>query len=273
MKQMNNSYKRKKSGLFALLLFMGIGLSLFFSCTKGSDDFLYKGDMLPVTIKGFNGGKESMEVKLDTVRFKSPIPTGRFDFSEAYLFPEHKNTVKLVVTEQNTGKIILERELKKEEGPATISFFYMNDKVSDMPEVPAVEEGKLKLIYMFKPTVTKYTEPVDIVLGKYFWTPKVFEEIDRIKDVKPYEFTKPITISTFSTVGQQYNGQPTLVSFVAYIYKAGTNELYTEGTAYSWHATSSTAPKPASSVASSKLYVFNEGIQDNSMRFFKELEL
>ncbi|TDQ73719.1 hypothetical protein [Sphingobacterium yanglingense] len=270
---MNNSYKRRISALFARILFMGMGLSLLFACTKSSEDFLYKGDMLPVTIKGYNGGSEYMEVKIDTVKFKSIISTGRFDFSEAYLFPENKETAKLVITEKNTEKVVLERELKKGDGATTINFLYANDKVSDMPDIPALEQGKLKLIYMFKPTVTKYAGPVDIVLGKYYWTPKVFEEIDRIKDVKPYEFTKPITIATFPTVGQQYNGQPTPVSFVAYIYKAGTNEYYTKDTEYGWHATSSTAPKPGANAAASKLYVFQEAPNGGNMQFFKELEL
>jgi len=252
----------------------GIVLSALSSCNKGGDDFLYKGDMFPVTVKGYNNDREELLVKLDTIRFHSNIiPGRRFDMSEAYIFPGKQNTVKLSITEKTTGKPVLEKELKKADGAATVSFFYMNGKVSDMPEIPEAEEGKIKVSYMFKPTVTNYSEPVDIVLGKYYWTPKVFEELGRIKNAKPYEFSNPVTIPTFSTVGQQYNGQNTIVSFVVYIYKAGTNELYTEGTAYTWHATSTTAPKPASSATSSKLYIFSEGPIGNSMRFTKDLEL
>lgn len=243
------------------------------ACNKGGDNFLYKGDMLPVTVKGYNGDGKELLVKLDTVKFQSYINGGRFDMSEAYLFPANQNTVKLSITEKESGKPVLEKELKKADGAATISFFYMNGKVNDMPEIPAAEEGKIKVSYMFKPTVTNYSEPVDIVLGKYYWTPKVFEELGRIKNAKPYEFSTPVTIPTFSTVGQQYNGQNTIVSFVVYIYKAGTNQLYTEGTAYTWHATSSTAPKPASTATSSKLYIFSEGPVGDSMRFYKDLEL
>ncbi|MDR6782850.1 hypothetical protein ABIE26_000663 [Pedobacter africanus] len=251
----------------------GIFLLAQTACNKGGDNFLYKGDMLPVTVKGYNSDGKDLLVKLDTVKFPAYITSGRFNMSGAYLFPPNQNTVKLSITETESGKPVLEKELKKADGAATISFFYMNGKVNDMPEIPAAEEGKIKVSYMFKPTVTNYSEPVDIVLGKYYWTPKVFEELGRIKNAKPYEFSNPVTIPTFSTVGQQYNGQNTIVSFVVYIYKAGTNQLYTEGTAYTWHATSSTAPKPASSATSSKLYIFSEGPVGDSMRFNKDLEL
>jgi hypothetical protein len=251
----------------------GVFLLMLFACNKGKDDFLYKGDMLPVTIKGYNSDTRELEIKLDTLSFSNPIPAGPFDLSGAYIFPENRNRVKLSVTEKGTGKIVLEKELKKEDGPAKISFFYMNGKAGDMPEVPKLEEGKIKVRYMFKPTLTHYTEPVDIVLGKYYWTPKVFEELATIKNARPYEFSDAVDISTFSTVGQQYNGQNTPVLFVVYIYKAGTKEFYTDKLGYTWHATSSTAPKPASTVASAKLYIFSEFATGGSIRFNKDLEL
>ncbi|EDM37749.1 hypothetical protein PBAL39_15029 [Pedobacter sp. BAL39] len=248
-------------------------LMLVAACNKGEDDFLYKGDMLPVTIKGYNGGTEALEVKIDTFKFNFDLPTGSFNLSEAYIFPDGRNSVKISIKEKGTGKLVLEKELNKSEGAATIRFMYMDGKVGDMPEIPAVEADKIKITYMFKPTVTGYTEPVDIVLGKYYFTPKVFEEITRIKNVKPNEFADPVTLSTFSTASQPYNGQNTSVLFLVYIYKAGTNEFYTEGTGYTWHVTSSTAPKPAASVASSKLYIFSESTVGNSIRFTKNLEL
>gem|GEM_PF-397325 len=266
----NNTMKITTISYAVLALLL---LSILAACNKGDDNFLYKGDMLPVTLSGYNGSGEEMEITLDTFRFGAPIGSGTFSLTEAYIFPENKNTVTLRVHETSTGKLVLEKELKKEDGEAKIRFMYMNDKISDMPEMPAVEEGKIKISYMFKPTATNYSGPVDIVLGKYYFIPKVFEEIATIKNANPYEFTSLVTIPTFSTVGQQYNGQNTPVLFVVYLYKAGTKELYTTGTEYTWHATSSTAPKPPSSVASSKLYIFSEAPEGNTMRFRKDLEL
>ena len=241
------------------------------ACNKGKDDFFYKGDMQPSMVKGYNGSNENLEVKVDT--FKYELESGTFDRNEAYIFPDGQNSVKLTITEQGSGKMMLEKEIKKGNGPVKINFFYMNGQVGNMPEKPAAEDGKIKITYLFMPTLTNYTQPVDIVLGKYYFTPKVFEEIKRIKNVKPYEFSEPVTISTFSTTGQQYNGQNTPVLFKAYIYKSGTNEFYTNGTEYTWHATSSSAPTPPASSASSRLYIFSETDADNSIRFIKNLEL
>lgn len=251
----------------------GASLLLLAACNKDGNEFIYKGDILPFTIKGYNGSVEALTVKADTFTLPGPISSGTFSRTAAYTLPANRNSVKVTVTETGTEKLVLERELKKEDGPATISFFYMDGIVKDMPVVPPVEEGKVKITYMFKPTLTGYSEPVDIVLIKYYFTPKVFEELARLKNVKPNEFSETVTIPTFSTATQPYNGQNTAVLFRAYIYKAGTNEFYTEGTGYTWHATSSAAPTPAASVASSKLYIFSESEIGNSIRFTKNLEL
>ncbi|MNE23388.1 hypothetical protein D3C80_1166400 [compost metagenome] len=149
----------------------------------------------------------------------------------------------------------------------------MDGRISDMPEKPAVQDEKISLTYMFVPDITGYSQPVDFVIGKYFSTPKVFEEITRLKNVKPYEFSESARISTFSTARQEYNGVMTSVSFQVRIYKAGTNIPYVDGTAYTWNELSSTAPKPAASTASSKLYIISEYPNGNIMRFFTRLEL
>jgi hypothetical protein len=243
------------------------------ACKKGGTDLLYNMDVLSVYVNGYNGSTEKLEMKLDTFKHMLPIETGSFNVSNAYSFRNGQSSVKLTIAEKGTGKILIDSLLKKENGPANISFFYFDGKMSHMPEVAPLEENKIKISYMFMPKLTNYTEPVDIVLGKYYFTPKVFEEITRIKNVQPYEFTKPVTISTFPLTGQTYNGQTTAVLFQVYIYKAGTNEFYTNGSPYTWHATSSSAPKPAASTASSKIYVFSESAAGNSIRFDKKLEL
>lgn len=244
------------------------------ACNKGKDDFLYKADRVPVLLKGYNGSNETLEIKLDTFKTNYPLSSNSaFDFIDAYTFHGNSSKIKLSITETGTGKVVLEKEIKKGDGPTPIRFLYANGKVNYLPEKPAVEAGKIKISYLFMPTLTNYTAPVDIVLIKYYFTPKVFEEIIRIKNVKPYEFSEPVTISTFSTATQEYNGQPTPVMFKAYIYKAGTNEFYTNEMEYTWHATSSSAPTPPGSVASSNLYIFNESTVGNSIRFTKLFEL
>ncbi|RXK81314.1 hypothetical protein [Filimonas effusa] len=244
------------------------------ACNKGEDNFFYKGGMLPITVRGYNGSNEQLEVKVDTFKFPYTLGAGStFHQSSAFTFNGSQTTATLTIKETGTGKTVLEKQLAKGDGLTTLNFLYLNGKVSDMPEIPAIETGKIKLVYMFQPVLTNYAGPVDIVLGKYYFTPKVFEEITRIKNVKPNEFTEPLTMSTFATTGQQYNGQATSVLFRAYIYKAGTNEFYTNGTGYTWHETSSYAPVPAASSGSSKLYIFSESAAGNSIRFVKNLEL
>ncbi|MCW3467838.1 hypothetical protein [Chitinophaga nivalis] len=254
-------------------LLTSVFLCVLAACNKGKDDFIYKMDMVPVIVKGYNGSGEELEIKIDTTKGREALPTGIFYYLEPYTFPVNQQTSMLRITERNTGKQVMEREIKKEAGPTTINLFYMHGKAGDLPEKPEPESGKITVSYLFMPTLTNYTQPVDIVLGKYYFIPKVFEEITRIKNVKPYEFSKSVTISTFQVTGQQYNGQPTAVLFKAYIYKAGTNEFYTEGTGYTWHATSSSAPTPLTPVMSSTMYIFKESSLGNSIRFIKDFEL
>lgn len=243
------------------------------ACKKGDNDFFYKEELLPITLKGYNGSGEKLVVKLDDLTVPGDLePNAIFEQNSAYTFKEGKSDLKLTVTEKSTGKQVLEKELKKGEGKVNLSFLYLDGKVGPMPEKPALETGKIKLVYKFQPTITNYTEPVDIVVGKYFFTPQVFEEITRAKNVKPNEFTEPITLSTFSTARQEYNGVMTSVLFLVRICKAGTNIPYTEGTEYLWNTASSTAPKPSASAASSKLYIFSERPESGTMRFNINLE-
>lgn len=251
--------------LFTLLFILG-------ACSKDNTNFLQQEEVLPLRFKGYNASDQTLVIKLDAFESKSPIePNKRFEQVEAYTFPRNQNTVKLNISEKTTGKAVLSKAFKKEDGPQTLSFLYMDGKVSDMPEKPALEDQKIKLTYMFIPNVTGYTEPVDFVIGKYYVTPQVFVELTRIKNAKPNEFSEPATLPTFSTARQDYNGVTTSVSFLVRICKAGTNIPYVEGTPYTW-STLTTAPKPQASVASSKLYIFSEGPTGGLMSFFTRLD-
>lgn len=245
---------------------------LLAACNKGNDNFLYNEQVLPITIKGYNAGTEDLMVKVDTFNARQTILAGSFALTEGFIFKGNQQSVKLNISTKNTGKLVLEKELKKGDSAVNLNFLYMDGKASDMPEKPAVVNEKISLVYMFVPDVTKYSEPVDFVIGKYFVTPKVFEEVARIKNVKPNEFSKPATISTFSTARQDYNGVMTSVLFQVKICKTGTNTIYTDGTAYTWNDLSSTAPKPTASVAASKLYIFSEAPAGTVMRFLTRLD-
>ncbi|WP_341837834.1 hypothetical protein WJU16_08190 [Chitinophaga pollutisoli] len=251
----------------ALLAF----LAFFASACNKSDDFLYNPDMTPISFSGFNGSGQSLRVQVDTLSKTIELVNGRFNVSDAYTFPEGQKSVKVTVRE-GTGKVIMEKELRKDDGSLKVNFSYLNGKVGDMPEPPTFEEGKIKLTYMWMPVMTKYDGPVDFAVGKLYFTPKVFEELARVKNVMPGEFCETITIDPFPTSGQTYNGQPTAVLLVIYIYKAGTNEFYTAGTGYNWNITTS-APKPNANLASSKLYIITENPSGSTMTFVKNLEL
>lgn len=247
---------------------------LLAACNKDNDSFLYKELLFPISISGYNATQEELTVKVDT--FKLPASLGKqgsFAQSASYIFRGDKHKVMLNISEKNTGKLVLEKEIKKDDSTFSLNFLYMDGRVSDMPEKPAVVDEKISFIYMFIPSVTNYSEPVDFVIGKYYITPKAFEELARIKNVKPNEFSEPATISTFSTARQEYNGVLTSVVSQVRIYKAGTNTPYVDGTAYTWNDLSSVAPKPTSvSVAASKLYIFSEAPAGNIMRFTTRLD-
>lgn len=252
---------------------LAAGLLLLGSCSKGKEEFFYKEDVVPVMIKGYNGSDNYLEVKLDTFRVDYS-PNQPLNETLAWSFTGSQDNVMLRISEKGTRKLVLEQTLKRNDGLVKIGFLYLDGKRSDLPEPPAKEDGKVKMKFLFRPILTSYSEPVDIALVKYYSTPKVFEEITRLKNVQPNEVSEAISISSFSTDGQQYNGQNTPVLFRAYIYKAGTNQFYTEGTNYTWHATSSKVPLPSPSLTSAGVYVFSESVLvGNSIRFTKNLEL
>lgn len=254
-------------------ILLGMVAVLLVACSKDNNNFIYTENAFPIMIKGYNATKEVLTIKVDTINSQQLLlGEGAFEKSESFTFKGDQRTAKLAISEQSTGKIIVEKQIKREDGEASLSFLYMDGKVSDMPEKPAVAEEKISLIYMFVPGITNYSEPVDFAIGKYFVTPKVFEEVARLKNVKPNEFSPTATISTFSTARQDYNGVMTSVSFQVRIYKAGTTIPYVDGTTYTWNDLSTTAPKPAASAAASKIYIFSESPSGSLMRFATRLD-
>lgn len=252
---------------------LSLAMLLLAACNKENNDLLIKGEIFPISFRGYNGSNEALILKLDTFTSKVQLTANSsFDNGENYTFLGNQNTVKVTISEKSSGKLVFEKEFKKEDRQAKFSLFYLDGKVGDYPEKPAVEEEKIKLIYLFQPKITGYSEPVDISIGRYFVTPQVYEEFARIKNLQPYVFSEAAVIPTFSTARQDYNGVQTSVSFHVRIYKAGTNIPYTDGTAYTWNVLNSSGPKPSASVAASKLYIFTEQPLGNIMRFLTNLD-
>jgi hypothetical protein len=241
-------------------------------CNKGEQDLVNEVNVLPVSLKGFNGGATDLTVKLDT--FNTLLdPGSAFDFTQAISFLGDHKTVKLSITDEADGKVLLDTTMTQADAPARINFIYLDGKMNAFPKVAPIEQGKLKVSFMFRPTETNYSGPVDIALVKYYVTPKVIEELGRIKNVQPNIFSETLALPNFSTAQQPYNGQLTPVQFRALIYKAGTNEYYTEGSGYVWNISTTSVPLPAPSASSSKVFIFYETPSGTTMRYTKIFEL
>lgn len=251
-------------------------LSTFLSCHKGGDDLLYYSNVHMINLSGYNNSNEELILQLDTF---SPTVTPAFSkiaFGANYNFNDpNKQRLKFIMKSKETGKILLEKEIKANDTVAAtnLNLIYMDGKVSDFPAVPALVEGKVQLIYMFQSNILNYREPVDIVFKKYYFIPKVFEEVIRIKNLKPNEFSQPISFAPFPLGVQDYNGQKTPVLFRAHIYKAGTDIPYTAGTPFEFDPLISVAPTPSPTKTSSKLLIINEAPVNNMIQFNKVLEL
>ncbi|WP_146191013.1 hypothetical protein [Sphingobacterium athyrii] len=257
----------------AISLFL---LFTFLSCNKGGDELLYHSNIHLINLSGYNNSNEELILQLDTF---SPTVTPAFSkiaFGATYNFNDPgKQHLKFTMKSKATDKILLEREIRANETTVetNLNVIYMNGKVGDFPAIPELVEGKVQLIYMFQSNILNYREPVDIVFKKYYFLPKVFEEVIRIKNLKPNEFSQPISFTPFPLGVQDYNGQKTPVLFRAHIYKAGTDIPYTAGTSYEFNPLTSVAPVPSPTKAASKLFIINEAPVNNIIQFNKVLEL
>lgn len=251
-------------------------LCTLLSCNKGGDDLLYSSNVHMIHLSGYNNSDEQLILQLDTFPATVTPPFSRIDFGANYNFnAASKASIKFTMTSAASGKILLEREIRGTDTTAEtkLNVIYMDGKVADFPAVPAPVEGKVQLIYMLQSNILNYREPVDIVFGKYYFTPKVFEEVIRIKNLKPNEFSAPVTFDPFPLGIQEYNGQKTSVLFRAYIYKAGTDIPYSEGSPFTFNQLNSGAPVPSPTTSISRLFIINEAPVNNIMRFNKVLEL
>jgi hypothetical protein len=247
----------------------GAILLVMAACNKGENDFVHQSGAAVLNLTGHNGSTQQLVVKIDTVEFTDYImrANAKIAQSHPYLL-KNKTEVSYSITEQSTGKLLLEGKLRKGE-IKNINMIYLLGKVIDnMPALPAVEEGKVKMYYMFVPTVTNYTGLVDIEAVRIDNISGAIEKIGRINNVKPFEFSsEPLIFSTFKTGIQEVNGVRQAWNLYLRIYKAGTSEYYTNGTGYTWHENSSNPGKAAAATASSTLYIVGEAPSGTQMRF------
>lgn len=246
------------------------------SCNKGGDDLLYHSNIHLINLSGYNNSNEELILQLDTFPPTVTPVFSKIAFGAKYNFNDPgKQRLKFIMKSKATDKILLEREIKATDTAAetNLNLIYMNGKVGDFPVIPAPVEGKVQLIYMFQSNMLNYREPVDIVFKKYYFIPKVFEEVIRIKNLKPNEFSQPISFAPFPLGVQEYNGQKTPVLFRAHIYKAGTDIPYTAGTSFQFDPLISVAPTPSPTKTASKLFIINEAPVNNMIQFNKVLEL
>ncbi|MNK04044.1 hypothetical protein D3C87_219000 [compost metagenome] len=251
-------------------------LSTLLSCDKGGDELLYHSNVHMINLSGYNNSNEELILQLDTFSATVTPAFSRISFAANYNFNDPaKQRLKFTMKSKATDKILLEKEIKANDTAAVtdLNVIYMDGKVADFPKVPAPMEGKVQLIYMLQSNILNYREPVDIVFGKYYFTPKVFEEVIRIKNLKPNTFSQPIVFDPFPLGIQDYKGEKTSVLFRAYIYKAGTDIPYTEGSSIEFSQLTSGAPVPSPTKAISKLFIINEAPLNNVIRFNKVLEL
>lgn len=246
------------------------------SCNKGGDELLYHSNIHLINLSGYNNSNEELILQLDTFPATVTPAFSKIAFGATYNFNDpNKQGLKFTMKSKASDKILLEKEIRATdpEAETNLNLIYMNGKVGDFPVVPAPVEGKVQLIYMFQSNILNYREPVDIVFKKFYFIPKVFEEVVRIKNLKPNEFSQPISFAPFPLGVQDYNGQKTPVLFRAHIYKAGTDIPYTAGTSFQFDPLVSVAPTPSPAKASSKLLIINEAPVNNIIQFNKVLDL
>ncbi|MGE8378043.1 MAG: hypothetical protein ACN6PN_06815, partial [Sphingobacterium sp.] len=155
------------------------------SCNKGGDDLLYHSNVHMINLSGYNNSNEELILQLDTFSATVTPAFSKIAFGANYNFNDpNKQHLKFTMKSKATDKILLERDIRANDTAVStnLNIIYMDGKVADFPTLPAPVEGKVQLIYMFQSNILNYREPVDIVFGKYYFTPKVFEEVIRIKN-------------------------------------------------------------------------------------------
>lgn len=147
-------------------LLTGALLMVLAACGKDEGEFLHKGDMLPVVIKGYNGSSEELVVKIDTFKFKFDLPSQQaLNQSDAYTFIGDRTTALLTITEKTSGKLVLERQLEKGEKNVAINLFYTNEGLVDYNPPPVNPNVNIVGVFITKNVQTIINADIAVTLS------------------------------------------------------------------------------------------------------------
>lgn len=106
---------------------MSVMLLALAACER-SEQF-YKDELFGINLTGYNGSGDTLITKLGDITFPDGIlPNAKFEQNNAYTFKSTESKIKLSVIEKATGKLVLDKELHKQDGRAKVNFLYMDGK-------------------------------------------------------------------------------------------------------------------------------------------------
>lgn len=218
---------------------IGLLILLLAGCEK-ADNFLVREAALTVSLSGYNGSRNGLDVLVDTFKLGYPIAAdAAFKQSAKYSFREGQEHVQLMVKEQLTGKLIYERQVKAGEYTVRVDLIYVNGKVVEKPALPAKTEGAKQISYLFIPKATNYDKDIDIAYYKK-WEyvangQLVFDKEEQLTKVstKPYEFSPFLDAPVFQGGRTEINGLIYFVNPELKIFRSGTTIRYYEETGFS----------------------------------------
>jgi hypothetical protein len=203
-------------------------------CQK-DDNFLVKQEAFSVITSGYNGSNSELGITIDTLTLYPIAASGNFKRTDKYTFGEGQQSVKLVINETETGKLVFEKEVKRGEYSVTIELIYVNGKLIEKPVPPVDNPAGFRLAsYLFIPRISNYSGKIDVaycklsqvVLNGQLVT-ESDEELARIT-LTPYEFSPFLQAPNFTSGRNEINGKVYFINQDLKLYKSGTNIRYYE---------------------------------------------
>lgn len=219
---------------FILLSFIMTG------CQK-DDNFVVKQEAFSVISSGFNGSSSELEITIDTMTIRGPIyASASFKRTDKYTFGDGQDSVKLIIKEKETGKLVYEKYVKRGEYSITIELIYVNGKLIEKPVAPANNPDGFRLVsYLFLPRISGYAGDIDIVYYKKWeyiengqWKLEKMEELAKIT-AKPWMFSEFLKAPVFQGGRNEINGKVYYINPVVMFYKSGTYIPYHEDAGFS----------------------------------------
>jgi hypothetical protein len=221
---------------FAALFLLALVIS---GCQK-DDNFLIKEEAFSVITAGYNGSQDELTVVIDTMTmFTNIVSNSSFKTTNKYTFMEGQDSVKYLVKEKQTGKIVYEKMVGRGQYSLTIDLIYVNGKLLKKPELPPVKEGFRQASYLFLPLVTGYSGDIDVVYLKAWQVVRNGllvnereEELARVT-ATPNEFSPFIQAPIFTGGRTEENGVVYFVNADIKYCRSGTSIPYYEDAGFS----------------------------------------